>query len=116
MDVDRQCGQDMNRSPQLMNSDAILPLTLSSDRTVVNTITGEYKIYDSWIYVGMDVESGNRRGKGSWGPDREIDPEASNFVQIEIPTNFDDIPELMKKPFPAATPVTPAPQATAPSK
>jgi len=24
-DVDRQCGQDMNRSPQQMRNDAILP-------------------------------------------------------------------------------------------
>jgi hypothetical protein len=35
MDVDRQCGQDMNRSPQQVRNDAILPPTLSSDRTYI---------------------------------------------------------------------------------
>ena len=34
VDADRQCGQDMSRSPQVMRNDAILPPTLSSDRTL----------------------------------------------------------------------------------
>jgi len=109
--------QNQEHSPQEQpDRQTLIYLMYGEIDARVNTISGEHKIYDTWVYIEMDVETGNRGGKGSWGPDRNINPDLPPIVQLEVPANFDDIPQLSTKPYPAASPATPAPSATPPAK